>query len=727
MGSREERLISTATSDDQGEDERMNFTSSGVDQFLRDNGINVDEEEESSDVQSENIPREERTQPLRIQDLSSSDDESIEAPNLFDSVSSINEMASISSISISNSSRGWDHLNAKLQENGFSSLNLDPEGRRPNDEGLMNCINDILVQFSQRGKVIQDLVVNSDVQSRQSDRTETSLQHEERKGENLKGALNKARFEAKELEEQVTKLQRQLNLEKRKAKQEKSALQMQLKQSEHRVKTKEIQLNRLQEKLQQQVRKEHATQQRDKEVFRKLQGPSPSKKTKPDLQQVIRLYENQRERMESEIRQLKAQVGSLSVEIKDKENFNDTSEYQNELLQRLKNARTEQEEATSQLRNREALIMKKLKKIQQELQISRETNQEMAEENANLQLEVKSRPSVHAYRTVQKRLEKTELQLAQHQQALAEASDVAELRKLMDTKTMIQKDRQNHQLHLNRLQAVPKSVLLEIVQQVCRLLNLTDLTLIGPSIQKLCTVMTAVPRMEAFVHEISQLVQVDLEDIVPTVKTWKDQMAEFHQVKHFTTQLKLVLIDRPFTRGEDPEEDSLHFYLSCVSELVYLEKQWLQKSESYEKAEEMLEKRPDVLLHRIIQHFQYLFDVKTLQGVLPKLNAIYLFVKEVNMFLSAIRSELGFDPTANASRCFEAILELLQSKKKKTKGTKSVSPEVNYVVTKDKPIFGVQQVREMHMILKESQEELGAETIQDIVPRIKRLMIMLTQ
>ena len=140
-----------------------------------------------------------------------------------------------------------------------------------------------------------------------------------------------------------------------------------------------------------------------------------------------------------------------------------------------------------------------------------------------------------------------------------------------------------------------------------------------------------------------------------------------------------------------------------------------------------------MLMNRIVQHFQYLFDVKTIQGVLPKLNATYLFVKEMNTYLSAIRQELALDPSTSATRCLEALVEMLPKKTKAgqepAKGTTATGEKDNYVVTKDKPqeLHGVQHVREMHVILAQVREEIGAKNLEEIVPRIKRLMLMLTQ
>ena len=55
-------------------------------------------------------------------------------------------------------------------------------------------------------------------------------------------------------------------------------------------------------------------------------------------------------------------------------------------------------------------------------------------------------------------------------------------------------------------------------------------------------------------------------------------------------------------------------------------------------AENYILDRPEILVNRIIGHIQYLFEIKSLDGVLPRLNQVYLFVEEMRNFLKASRA-----------------------------------------------------------------------------------------
>ena len=67
----------------------------------------------------------------------------------------------------------------------------------------------------------------------------------------------------------------------------------------------------------------------------------------------------------------------------------------------------------------------------------------------------------------------------------------------MGTRALMERDRVNHKLQLSSLDALPREIAKEILQETCRELQLNDVSLIGPSIRKMVQVMLMVPRLEA--------------------------------------------------------------------------------------------------------------------------------------------------------------------------------------------------------------------------------------
>ena len=60
----------------------------------------------------------------------------------------------------------------------------------------------------------------------------------------------------------------------------------------------------------------------------------------------------------------------------------------------------------------------------------------------------------------------------------------------------------------------------------------------------------------------------------------------------------------------------------AVRQLVEHERNSLAAADTIAAAEHVVASQPDVLLHRIVAHFQHLFSCPRLEGVLPALNQV---------------------------------------------------------------------------------------------------------
>lgn len=56
--------------------------------------------------------------------------------------------------------------------------------------------------------------------------------------------------------------------------------------------------------------------------------------------------------------------------------------------------------------------------------------------------------------------------------------------------------------------------------------------------------------------------------------------------------------------------------------------------------EEYIKQRPDIIINRILNHVSYLYDIKSINGIIPKLNEVYIFYEETNNFFNSIRTLL---------------------------------------------------------------------------------------
>ncbi|GMF22684.1 unnamed protein product [Phytophthora lilii] len=532
-------------------------------------------------------------------------------------------------------------------------------------------------------------------------------------------------------------------------------LQQQLKVSEHRVKAKEVIVDRMQAKLQQQVDKENMNKTRDRRAFRNLQDRDPRRANPRDIQalETIGAYEAQREQMQEEIEHLKTQVATLNSELRDKDNFiarqsnaalrneppiwdahsleeemepDPQSRFQRRhesasvasdemMLEQLEAARREQEVAAAKLRHREAVMIKKVAMIEQELLAARETIGELKEENANLTLEAESRPSIRDYRLSQRRIHQLERQVAENKLALEEASDLNELRKYMGTKELVERDRMNHRLHLNRLNSLPRETTLGVVKHVCRVLHLTDITLIAPSLDKLCSVVAAVPRMEKFIRDVCGFVflhlddstdtnsgdssRFELEQVLPTLQQWMVERRKLHALESF----KASIITELCKRSVEPS---------------------ILNNEEDIRQDENVSSRPTTL-SRAVHIVSELVDLE---------KSVMHHQKEASLVhcLTAIRERLE-DDSVNPSRP-----RLTEKKPDNEVPDDENENTPNFVVEKrrsqpngsgdkfEASLVGVRQVREMSILVSELKRELGASTMEEILPRTKRLMELLS-
>ncbi|GMF15804.1 unnamed protein product [Phytophthora fragariaefolia] len=538
----------------------------------------------------------------------------------------------------------------------------------------------------------------------------------------------------------------------------------------------------MQAKLQQQVDKESLNRTRDRRAFRNLQDRDPRRANPRDLQalEAIGVYEAQREQMQEEIEHLKSQVAALNSELRDKDNFiarqgnaavmseppiwNDCSGEDNTqsrlqhhsgsmslasdemMLEQLEAARREQEVAAAKLRHREAAMIKKIAVIEEELLAARETIGELKEENANLTLEAESRPSIRDYRLCQRRIHQLERQVAENKLALEEASDLNELRKYMGTKELVERDRLNHRLHLNRLNTLPRETTLEVVKHICRILHLTDITLIAPSLDKLCSVVAAVPRMEKFIRDVCGFVFIhvnddaeskdannarfELEQVLPTLQQWMMERRRLHTLEGFKASIITELCKRTVepsilndAKGDGQNESPLSHpttlsrAVHIVSELVELEKSVMHHREIYTQAAAEIE---CVKALAIVHSFYLLADNNHYAGkdtsLVQCLNVIREKLQDAAGDARDKTSEGVDDNQENAYRGnspnFVVEKRLSQPNMDDVKGNTD--------------LVGVRQVREMAILVRELKRELGAATMEDILPRTKRLMELLS-
>jgi hypothetical protein len=216
-------------------------------------------------------------------------------------------------------------------------------------------------------------------------------------------------------------------------------------------------------------------------------------------------------------------------------------------------------------------------------------------------------------------------------------------------------------------------------------LDLNDLSEIQPALVKLKAVIRAVPRMERFIAQVTSFVferegedpdRHSVEDVLPMLEQWWRDVQVAEELSALRAGVQRVLSDHEkamamagkendvglseSNRRNDSDSDSgaphsasfhsrssvssssssgmsIENMLQAVSDLAVFRLKALRDSKALANADEYLASHPNEILTQITAHIKYMFGVKTLDGLLPRLNRVYLFNAEMTNFLTAAR------------------------------------------------------------------------------------------
>ena len=87
---------------------------------------------------------------------------------------------------------------------------------------------------------------------------------------------------------------------------------------------------------------------------------------------------------------------------------------------------------------------------------------------------------------------------------------------------------------------------------------------------------------------------------------------------------------------------------SVIRSLVDFQAEVLNNEDNMQSIISFIKERPDLAVNRIVGHILYVFDIKSVDGILPRMNQLYLFNEEMKNFMAAARALLGAQSKPNA-------------------------------------------------------------------------------
>ena len=466
----------------------------------------------------------------------------------------------------------------------------------------------------------------------------------------------------------------------------------------HQLKAREAETQRLQERLVRDLSERDAAQKlRERQVFQEVhrRAPRPTSAADSRSLEVIEVYESQRRAMQTEIDDLRAATKQLTAELCEKENLIARKDAfhswrtpdQGELLARLQEAQNDASEARAESQQAEARVAELLREARQaESDARRQAEMERARAAA-LELDLQARPTRKQWTEAQGIIERLRTALP----LLIETEDApldthfsaSSGHPVIDSAEAIRRDREVNALGLQTLRMMPQPTIVKLLQNCCRELQLTDAQLLPSALRKMCRALAALPPMEAFIREVcalalSRAAPTEAPSVrVPSTKAvllvlqrWTHELGELEQLRDLVAVLSQALGKRTLPGGAFGVVSPLaapgalepltpRDILRAVNDLVQQERKALRAIDTFERADLHLHLQPEDLLSKLCTHFGRLFSLKSTEGMLPKMNELYLFVNEQHNLLKVLRSMLGLEMSASSHALLGALRQAL--------------------------------------------------------------------
>lgn len=593
-------------------------------------------------------------------------------------------------------------------------------------ESILPGISEIFERLYNQQSLLQDVNMTSRkneasyaaLQTRVSDLQSKLYQAEKRE--------EKALRRIKELEDEQYSRLKKGKVEDNEIKKLTKNLELQIQESERRVRQRDIEINRLKEKLRTVVTKDKETTVKHRATLNALkqglispskllntstnsvfsmgsatsQSPSPDRKSRLNVSatsgatgaysvaDIIEALEHQRDFFVKRNAELDEQVVEMSIALREYSNGNTNAKWPlsgkshtddaentnaNIKVSDMNTLVDEQRLRIDSLTHRGEIYKNQLNESEKTIQEMRSRTISLQETIDNLRIELESRPTQRMLKQKQKEVDDLENRIHDIIMKRGETAEISAWKKHLDTSERIRVDKRNHELGLWLLDNLPRAVMKDTLQGVCRELDLSEVSEIIPTILKLKAVVQAVPRMEKFISSTCQFIferdhpetsGVDkkektkpiMEQVLPVLSRWWDRLQLCEELIEFSNFVLLEIRRRDAMLANGTEASGSSTIRDQVAslkgkthkdaifklrEMIELEAKVLKHNTSFKAAEDFIRDQPDVFCNRILSHLLYLFQVPSLDGLLPKCNQIYIKTEEVNTFLKEMRSNLG--------------------------------------------------------------------------------------
>lgn len=347
----------------------------------------------------------------------------------------------------------------------------------------------------------------------------------------------------RELQEELTMAKRTNKTKLDEAKRRITTLEMQLAESNRTITERDRQLDGLRAKLEKVLKSQRETAASISSPNRsfdhrstasgssagKVHTTDATRRELLEMRQQLKELTDTLEERENTIARILGRARATSSTTVGSQPGSATSELPEALRELSQKARHDEQRAAQATHQRDALAAR-VQQLEAELEDKNQQLQRLEDERENLVLELQSRASMKAFRERERRIAELEEKLHDALTGENRQAEINGWKKHLSTSERIARDRMNHRLGLNRLDELPTALMKEVLGELCRELQLSDISELPPAVRKLKAVVRTVPRMDRFINDVCSYVfaqeggavghRPTMEEVLPILKSW---------------------------------------------------------------------------------------------------------------------------------------------------------------------------------------------------------------
>ncbi|EDV27837.1 uncharacterized protein TRIADDRAFT_53930 [Trichoplax adhaerens] len=429
------------------------------------------------------------------------------------------------------------------------------------------------------------------------------------------------------------------------------------------------------------IDKEEKRIDRHNEIFRLIKKKSPRLYNALDRAtlEIMDAYENVIEKLKMELEIMRAETNEADSNLVGLRTDIDVLSHSSNPRAVLETGETAeiQEKANKITHQTVAKQEKKFKELQQKLKAADKQIHELKSHSKNLDVdnvsmkrELQDRPSLREWNKLKRHANKLEEILQENDISIKDRKKNQHTQDTVEDTNL-----QNLENQINKMSLLKCR---DNIKKICTFMKIDDFNRIWPHLDGMASIADTYRLMDKLIRAIIELIaESELPDvnegirlqgldnlceenwhhIIPTLKAWIKQLHGLQELQQSINRLASTLL--PWQRDDiDIFKDKALTVTEINAAVDALTRHGednginIQESESDPSHLKMLQ--------TVVQHFQKLFDVKTLSGVFTRMNDIYVKLNETYNILHSLRETLGLEENCLPRTIVAAVSKLVQ-------------------------------------------------------------------